>query len=386
MGRHRRAAICSAVTIVVALAATTARTQSVIGSLPYDVVAPEDNPTTPEKVELGRLLFWDPILSGAKDVACASCHHPDFGYSDSLDLSMGTHGMGLGATRRFDAPGKRPFVKRNSPTILNIGFAGIDMTFGYEPSQAPLFWDMRVRSLEAQALEPLKSLEEMRGEAFAEPEAVEMIVARLHAIPEYRTRFARAFNTSSAVSTTYLAKAIAAFERSIVALNSPFDRYVRGETSAMTPLQLSGMQRFQSTGCANCHKGPMFTDYQVHTLGVPDNPGLPESDSGVDGKYRFRTASLRNLLYTAPYMHSGMLATLDDVLSFYNGVRGFRTGTRNANVAPGDLDPLVFSLVLGGGDRRDIVAFLEALSDEDFDRAIPDKVPSGLPVGGRIRD
>ena len=386
MGRHRRAAICSAVTIVVALAATTARTQSVIGSLPYDVVAPADNLTTPEKVELGRLLFWDPILSGAKDVACASCHHPDFGYADSLDLSMGTHGMGLGATRRFDAPGKRPFVKRNSPTILNIGFAGIDMTFGYEPSQAPLFWDMRVRSLEAQALEPLKSLEEMRGEAFAEPEAVDMIVARLQAIPEYRTRFARAFNTSSAVSTTNLAKAIAAFERSIVALNSPFDRYVRGETSAMTPLQLSGMQRFQSTGCANCHKGPMFTDYQVHTLGVPDNPGLLESDSGADGKFRFRTPSLRNLLYTAPYMHSGMLATLDDVLSFYNGVRGFRTGTRNANVAPGDLDPLVFSLVLGGGDRRDIVAFLEALSDEDFDRAIPDKVPSGLPVGGRIRD
>jgi cytochrome c peroxidase len=188
------------------------------------------------------------------------------------------------------------------------------------------------------------------------------------------------------VSTTNLAKAIAAFERSLVALNSPFDRYVRGETSAMTPLQLSGMQRFQSTGCANCHKGPMFTDYQVHTLGVPDNPGLPESDSGVDGKYRFRTASLRNLLYTAPYMHSGMLATLDDVLSFYNGVRGFRTGTRNANVGPGDLDPLVFSLVLGGGDRRDIVAFLEALSDEDFDRAIPDKVPSGLAVGGKIKD
>ena len=102
-----------------------------------------------------------------------------------------------------------------------------------------MFWDMRVRSLEAQALEPIKALEEMRGDAFAEPEAVDMVVARLQAIPEYRTRFARAFNAASAVTAANLGKAIAAFERSLVALNSPFDRYVRGDTSAMTPLQLS---------------------------------------------------------------------------------------------------------------------------------------------------
>jgi cytochrome c peroxidase len=106
----------------------------------------------------------------------------------------------------------------------------------------------------------------------------------------------------------------------------------------------------------------------------------------VDGRYRFRTPSLRNLTYTAPYMHSGMLATLDDVLSFYNGVRGSRTGTRNPNVSPNDLDPLLFNLFLGGFDRRDLVAFLEALSDDGFDRTIPDRVPSGLEVGGRIRD
>jgi cytochrome c peroxidase len=369
-----------------AWATVPTQTQSVIGSLPYEVVAPKDNPTTPEKIELGRLLFWDPILSGAKDVACATCHHPDFGYSDSLDIAVGTHGLGLGATRRFDAPGTRPFVKRNSPTILNIGFAGIDMTWGYDPAQAPMFWDMRVRGLEAQALEPLKAIEEMRGDTFAEPEAVDMAVARVQAIPEYRTRFARAFNAPSAVNAANLGKAIAAFERSLVALNSPFDRYVRGEVGAMTPVQLAGMQAFQSSGCANCHKGPMFTDYKVHTLGVPDNPGLSESDAGADGRYRFRTPTLRNLVFTAPYMHNGMLATLDDVLSFYNGVRGFRTGTRNPNVAPADLDPFVFSLFLGGGDRREIVAFLEALSDDSFDRTIPERVPSGLAVGGRIKE
>lgn len=381
-----RRLLALAVIALVPAAAVPARSQSVIGSLPYEVVAPADNPSTPDKIELGRLLFWDPILSGAKDVACATCHHPDFGYTDSLDLSMGAHGLGLGATRRFDTPGTRPFVKRNSPTILNIGFAGIDMTFGYEPAQAPMFWDMRARSLETQSLEPIKAIEEMRGDTFAEPEAVDLVVARLNAVPEYRTRFARVFNTKTAVTAANLGKAIAAFERSLVALNSPFDRYVRGDASAMTPLQLSGMQSFQTSGCANCHKGPMFTDYQAHTLGVPDNPGLAESDSGVDGRYRFRTASLRNLKFTAPYMHNGMLATLDDVLSFYNGVRGFRTGTRNANVNPNDLDPLVFQIFLGGGSRRDIVAFLEALSDDDFDRKVPERVPSGLPVGGRIRD
>jgi cytochrome c peroxidase len=386
MTRTPRALAVVAATAAVVWAAVPARTQSLIGSLPFEIVTPPDNPTTPEKVELGRLLFWDPILSGAKDVACASCHHPDFGYTDSLDLSIGTHGLGLGATRRFDAPGTRPFVKRNSPTLLNIAFSGIDMSFAYDPAAAPMFWDLRVRSLEAQVLEPLKATEEMRGDTFAEPEAVDMVVLRLQAIPEYRTRFARAFGTPRAVTTANLAKAIAAFERSLVAVNSPFDRYVRGETTAMTPLQLSGMQRFQMVGCANCHKGPMFTDYQVHTLGVDDNPGLAESDKGVDGRYRFRTASLRNLVYTAPYMHNGMLATLDDVLSFYNGVRGFRTGTRNPNVSPNDLDPLVFSLFLGGGDRRDIVAFLEALSDDSFDRTVPDSVPSGLAVGGRILD
>jgi cytochrome c peroxidase len=381
-----RAFASLAVAIAVPAAAIPARTQAVIGSLPYEVVPPADNPSTSEKVELGRLLFWDPILSGAKDTACATCHHPDFGYADGLDLSLGTHGVGLGALRRFDRPGTRPFTTRNSPTLLNIGFAGIDMSFTYEPARAPMFWDMRARGLEAQALEPLKAVEEMRGDTFAEPEAVDMVVARLNAIPEYRTHFARAFNARSAVTAANLAKAIASFERSLVAVNSPFDRYVRGDTSAMTPLQLSGMQSFQTSGCANCHNGPMFTDYQVRTLGVADHPALAESDTGVDGKYRFRTASLRNLKYTAPYMHNGMLGTLDDVLSFYNGVRGFRTGTQNPNVGPVDLDPLVFTVSFGGDSRRTIVAFLDALNDDDFDKTIPDRVPSGLAVGGRIRD
>jgi cytochrome c peroxidase len=244
---------------------------------------------------------------------------------------------------------------------------------------------MRVAGLEAQSLEPLKSREEMRRDEYAEADAVDAVVARLQAIPEYRTRFARAFGEVSAVTAANLGRAIAAFERSLVAPNAPFDRYMRGDASAMTPLQLAGLQRFQTIGCANCHSGPMFSDYKLHVLGVPDNPGLPAPDAGANASYAFRTASLRNVKFTAPYMHSGVFYTLDDVIAFYNSVRGARFGSRNPNVSQGHLDPLLFQLG-GFGDRRELVAFLEALSDDGFDRTIPDSVPSGLAVGGRIRD
>src|SRR6185295_4914456 len=132
-------------------------------ALPLKVPTPADNPTTPERVALGRLLFWDPVLSGSKDVACATCHHPDFGYSDGLDLSIGANGIGLGAARVF-APGhpSRP-VRRNSQSVLNVAFNGLSSEAGGGPAVAPMFWDLRVRSLETQALEPLKALEEMRG-------------------------------------------------------------------------------------------------------------------------------------------------------------------------------------------------------------------------------
>jgi cytochrome c peroxidase len=215
------------------------------------------------------------------------------------------------------------------------------------------------------------------------------VVARLRAIPDYRARFTRVFGGASAVTSVNLSRALAAFQRTLVTTHSPFDRYMRGDSSAMTPLQVQGMNRFARIGCANCHLGPMFSDYKLHVLGVPDNPKLPSSDAGVDNRYQFRTPTLRNLRYTAPYMHSGVIATLDDVIEFYDDVngRGGRRGgrTRNAQVARADLDPLLRRLNVNGG-RRDLVAFLEALSDDSFDRRIPATVPSGLPVGGRIKD
>ena len=352
-------------------------------ALPEAVAAPPDNPQTPEKVELGRLLFWDPILSGNRQVACATCHHPQFGYAENLDLSIGVDGAGLGDARRFVAADPIPFVKRNSQTILNTAFNGIGLQGGYDPATAPMFWDVRARGLEAQALLPILTFEEMRGHAYAEEDAVATVVARLAAIPEYRSLFAGAFEAEAPVSAENLGKALAAFQRSLIANNSPYDRYMRGEADAMTPLQVRGMRQFQREGCINCHNGPMFSDYQLHVLGIRDNRKLQASDAGgVDEPYAFRTPSLRNLAYTAPYMHNGLFPTLEDVVEFYDDV-GDRD-ERNANLQRSQIDPLTRTLDDPDDHERELIAFLDALNDEDFDRTIPERVPSGLNPGGEI--
>ena len=184
-----------------------------------------------------------------------------------------------------------------------------------------------------------------------------------------------------------LAKALAAFQRSLTATQSPFDRYMRGETDAMSAAELRGMRRFERIGCANCHNGPMFSDFKLHVLGVPDNPKLAVSDSGKETSYAFRTASLRNLAFTAPYMHSGVFSTLEDVLEFYDDVRSRRGGARNRNqhVDREQLDPLLRRLRGVDEDDPDLIAFLRALSDDTFDKTIPARVPSGLPVGGHVQ-
>ena len=277
------------------------------------------------------------------------------------------------------------FVKRNSQTILNVAFNGIDETGRHTPATAPMFWDVRAASLEEQALVPLKTLEEMRGSAFPEDQAVDAVVARLAAVPEYRRLFADTFGPGQGVTSANLARALAAYQRSLTANHSPFDRYMRGETDAMDPSELRGMRRFERIGCGNCHKGPMFSDFQLHVLGVPDNPKLPVSDAGAENTYAFRTASLRNLAFTAPYMHSGVFETLEDVLEFYDDVDDRRGGDRNVNVSREQLDPLLRRLRGVDDDDVDLLAFLRALSDESFDKTIPTRVPSGLPVGGQIQ-
>ena len=403
-GKHLTGLLVAAATVAVLLYMEVGAVgQSMLSALPSTPQAPGDNPTTPAKVALGRLLFWDPLLSGPQDVACATCHHPQNAYAEDRDLSLGVTGIGLGRFRR-QAPGSSiPIVKRNSPTVLNVAFNGIDESGRYDPATAPAFWDNRIRSLESQALEPLKSHEEMRENTYPEDEAVARVVAKLRANAEYRSLFAGAFGGEQPVNAQNLGRAIAAFERTLLANNSPFDRYMRGDRSAMTEKQVRGMQRFEEIGCIRCHNGPMFSDYKLHVMGVPDNPALPASDGGAQkppcpaspqeprtaasraacDSYAFRTASLRNLDFTFPYQHNGTSRTLSAVVGFYEST--IAGSSRNPNVRYEELDPLLRELKNVDEEDVDLIEFLYALSDGSFDRTIPERVPSGLPVGGRIR-
>lgn len=345
-----------------------------------NIKTPADNPVTPAKTNLGKMLFWDPILSGDKDVACVSCHHPDFGYAENLDISIGSNGVGLGSTRHFQMPNTIGFVKRNAHTVLNTAFNGMDGMGFYDPANAPMFWDLRKKTLELQSLEPIKSLEEMRGHHFTDSTALDSVVARLKNIEEYRQLFKLAFGSELSIDAENIGKAIATFERTLTATNSRFDGFDRGDKNILTDLEKTGMQLFQAVGCMNCHSGPMFSDYQLHVLSVPDNPKSPY-DKGANDKYAFRTASLRNLKFTAPYMHSGQFENLEQVIDFYDVAADGRSG--NPNVKTGDIDPKVRQLQIR--NKEAIIAFLLTLSDDNFDKSTPTKVPSQLNVGGNIK-
>jgi cytochrome c peroxidase len=364
-----------------------------------------DDEGTPKTavVELGRLLFWDPILSGEKDIACATCHHPDWAYADGRDLARGTGAVGLGPARADVSKGRIPIVKRNAPTVLNVVFNGLDENRGrrrnggvaalesVNQERAPMLWDSRIRSLELQAVEPLKAREEMRGDAYPEADAVDQVLTRLRTIPEYVMLFEQAFGPGTVIDAQHYGAAMAAFERTLVATNSPFDRFRAGDFDALTEQQRRGMEAFDDVGCDRCHEGPMFSDFDLHAEGVRENPKLGEPDAGTR-RFRFRTPSLRNVALTAPYFHNGMLRTLEDVLRHYDNGR-----SENPNVVrrddddDDDRDGLAqlsgrFRRVDDMNDRemRDIIAFLESLSDPNYDRTIPARVPSGLPPGGLI--
>ncbi len=360
------------------------------------------NPNVADNIslrELGRLLFWDPILSGEKDIACATCHHPDLGYADGRDLPIGVGGIGLGPDRRDVTSDDIGLVPRNSPTILNTAFNGMDEDGDYNPATAPMFWDVRERSLEAQALGPLLSFEEMRGHAFDESLALDSIVNRLRANVAYNNLFTNAFGQNNAINAQNIGIAIAAFERTIIAIDSPFDRYVAGNENAMSQQQIRGMNTFNRIGCDDCHSGPMFSDFELHVIGVPDHALLPSSDAGANGTYAFRTPTLRNLSMTAPYFHNGVGRTLEETIRFYrtasdaadNGGNGGGNGGNNGglqvnpNVDVDDIDRDVERLRnFNNDDIEDIIAFIRALDDPNFDRTIPESVPSGLNPGGRI--
>lgn len=354
-----------------------------VNALPLTIKHPANNPLSEDKVNLGRLLFFDPILSGDKDVACATCHHPDNGYAEFRDLSIGANGQGFGINRKFNSPNNIPFVKRNAHTVLNTAFNGINPSKHYNPEDAPMFWDSRVNGLEAQAIEPIKALEEMRGTHYSETEILEEVVLRLKKIPEYKTLFKTVFTDNEPITIENIGKAIAAYERTLVTNNSRFDKYMRGDTNSISLGEKEGFELFKKVGCINCHNGPMFSDYKIHVLSVPENDKLTEVDDGFEKQFGFRTPTLRNLRFTAPYMHNGTLPNLKMVLEFYEDL-SFKK-TRNNHVATSRIDTLVKNLTLKVKDMSSIISFLNTLNDEDFDKTIPEKVPSGLQVGGNIK-
>ncbi|GAA4234661.1 cytochrome c peroxidase [Postechiella marina] len=348
--------------------------------MPLQVKSPKNNSASAEKTKLGRLLFFDPILSGNKDVACATCHHPKNGFAEFRDISIGVNGKGFGSKRVFKKPNTIPFVKRNAHTILNTAFNGIDSLYHYNPETSPMFWDNRAKSLENQAIEPIKAMEEMRGLNYSETSILEEVISRLKSIPEYKNLFESVFN--EAITIDNIGKAIAAYERTLIANNSRFDQYMRGDSTAISLAEKSGFNLFKKVGCINCHNGPMFTDYKIHVLGVPENNKLDIVDDGFEKQFGFRTPTLRNLRHTSPYMHNGTMLSLQKVLEFYEDLKFKKS--RNKQVAIDKIDTLAQNLTIAMKDFGPIISFLNTLNDDNFDKTIPKKVPSGLKVGGDI--
>jgi parallel beta-helix repeat protein len=297
---------------------------------------------TAEQIELGRLLFFDPVLSQNNDIACASCHQPDLGFSDGRPTSVGTSGVP---------------VQRSAPSLWNVGFV------------QNLFWDGRETSLEKQAEIPLTNPDEMGVTDTA------ALVAELAAIPAYVQRFQAAFGGEQPVSLEKMTAALAAFERSLLSQNSPFDRYAAGDFDALSPQQRRGLALFRSgaTRCFECHAAPTFASEGFRVIGVPDDdPGRAGvAADALPGA--FKTPTLRNIALSAPYMHDGSLATLADVLDFYAEGAGRAHGIEN-------VDALVNGFEMSESEKADLLAFLYALTDESNRPQTPAAVPSGLPV------
>ncbi len=319
------------------------------------------NPTTPERAELGRLLFFDPVLSGNNEQSCATCHHPDLGFSDGRAQSMGFGGTGLANDRKGGA-----LVRRGAPTIWNAAF------------NHKQFWDGRAEDLEDQARFPITAADEMNQKP-------EELVEELKKIPEYVALFDRAFGGASGSAVTFdnVTNAVAAFERTLVSNNSAFDRYAAGDANALTAEQRRGMSLFRSlkTRCFECHGFPTFANPDFKVIGVPDLPNQAEDAGRAEivkednYKHAFKVPTLRNIALTAPYMHNGRFQTLEEVIDFYANGAGHGVGMKLPNI-----DDKIRRFTLRPQERRDLIAFLHALTDESRKPAIPEKVPSGLPV------
>ncbi len=348
-----------------------------------EVVHPANNPTSTEKIALGKALFWDPIIAGEKDIACATCHHPEFAYGDGLDLPIGVRGTGLGPDRVEGTGIIR--VPRNSQTVINTAFNGITKeSQSYNADSSIMFWDGREQSLEEQSRKPPTARHEMLGDFGGGPYALEYILPRLAEYPEYVDLFAKAFpDDANPINIANYGKAIGAFERTIIAKNSAYDKYLGGDMDALTTSQKKGLLLFYGNAkCSECHSGPMLSDWSLHALGGKEHP-VKEAQGGPDKgderyyDYKFRTPTLRNITLTGPYNHNGMYETLEDIMDFY--IAG-----KSENSYVTEVSELFVPIAISKEESRFIIDFMRALEDNDFDKSIPETVPSGLNPGGNI--
>lgn len=289
------------------------------------VPIPADNPMTKAKVELGKMLYFDTRLSADRTISCATCHDPQKAWAEDRPTSVGFKGQ-LGPV--------------NSPTVINTAYARL------------LFWDGRAASLEEQALGPIENPKEMGH-------SLEELVKQLSEVPEYVQRFQEAFGTG--VTKDGIAKAIAAFERTVLSGNSPYDKYQAGDQTALTEEQVRGLRLFEDH-CAVCHSPPLFSNYQFYNAGIgldkePSNQGRMAVTKDQRDFGKFRVPPLREVAKTAPYFHDGSIATLEEAVRIMA-----QGGIENPNLSP--QFKALKAANLTDQDVKDLVAFLNALSGE----------------------
>lgn len=300
------------------------------------VVWPENNKPSAEKIALGKQLYFDKRLSRDDTISCASCHDPKKGWSNDDAFATGIKGQRGG---------------RSSPTIINSTYQDLQ------------FWDGRAKGLEGQALGPIQNPIEMD---LTLPE----VVAKLNKIEGYKKQFQKVFGTD--VTDDGMAKAIAAFERTVLSGGAPYDLFKAGDTKALSEPAQRGMKLFFGKAhCSACHVGPNFTDGAFHNIGVGMNVEKPDIGREEQSKQRgdrgaFKTPTLREIAKTAPYMHNGSEKTLEAVVEYYDK-GGFPNDT---------LDEEIFPLKLSAEEKADLVKFLkEGLSSPKY----PDIEPPQLP-------
>jgi cytochrome c peroxidase len=311
------------------------------------IAIPKDNPLTAAKIELGKQLFFDPRLSEDMTISCASCHDPKHGWSNGAAVATGIRGLQGG---------------RSAPTIINAAYLNAGSP---RFSKVPQFWDGRAEGLEGQALGPIQNPIEMNMK-------MELAIERLEKIPGYKQQFQEVFGTG--VTEEGIAKAIASFERTILSGGAPIDKFMAGDKTAMSEAAQRGWTVFSNGNkgnCTACHTYPNFADGAYHNLGVGFDKETPDlgryEQTKLEGdKGRFKTPTLREIHRTAPYMHDGSEATLEDVVELY--VKG---GKPNPY-----LDDELKPLTLTDQEKQDLVTFMkEALASPDYPDVSPPKLP-----------